>query len=242
MHTSYHGGVASDVAATMLVELCSEGRFGCGDLTTQLQLASTECRNWMKENGIGKRYGYPRPFTKGRVGKDKKMDFPTISTRFKAMHVKMMTIWISHVVLEDVTDNYKLLRASCAGAFVHMQMVFDNGGVLLSDSEVAEAQRLGRFFLMSYQVLANRAADLHEPLYKMRPKYHSLDHIVRELVNKENPRFFMCFGDEDLMGKIARVAFKTHPSNISRATLMRYVGFLEERWDAMSATRATTPC
>ena len=58
-----------------------------------------------------------------------------------------------------------------------------------------------------------------------------VDHIVEDLSKtRENPRFMWNFADEDLMGRIVRLARRQHRSVCVDRTLKLYIMMLRRRW------------
>ena len=58
---------------------------------------------------------------------------------------------------------------------------------------------------------------------------HIIDDLRKERVN---PRFNHCFCDEDVVGRIARIAGVTHRNSMNRRTLDRYLCKIHACWDA----------
>ena len=238
MHNVYHGGCGSDLAASVIIECCLENNFGAGDLATQLRRAHFAHCSWLKQTGWAASNGSPKQFTRGRFNYTRNKDQATMTTRYKAAHVKTVCIWLHVVAAANVDSEYKRLRAACCYALSTWITLLDSAPLLLSDAQVTEAQRLGYLFLRSYQRLAAESLILGKTLYKIRPKFHAFEHTIENLANKENPRYFSCFLDEDLMGKVARVAGKCHPFTMMERCLTRKAEMLDERWTAKAKSMA----
>ena len=60
--------------------------------------------------------------------------------------------------------------------------------------------------------------------FPLRPKAHMLDHLVRQKIALwGTPRNFWCYGDEDFVGAIKRIAMQTkHPKSMERVLLAKY--------------------
>ena len=187
MHNCDHGGVGSDLAATYIVEACSAGHFGAGLFKSQLHTAYHAFCGFMRTSGLAAEYGLPKKCTPGRLNRDREKDYPSLSTRFKAMHVKCVCVWVANVCLDHVNTPYERLVATCCLSFGRWFQLFDNAAILLTDGEVTEAQRLGKRYLASYQTLANMAIDRGRALYNIRPNIHAVDHMIRNLTKKEKP-------------------------------------------------------
>ena len=81
--------------------------------------------------------------------------------------------------------------------------------------------------LSSLRILMRRglAAPLHaaQP-FPLRPKGHMLDHLVNDKVPLwGSPKGFWCYGDEDFVGVIKRIAMQTkHPKTMEQILLQKY--------------------
>ena len=60
------------------------------------------------------------------------------------------------------------------------------------------------------------------------PKLHQLHHIILDVIDDQNnPRFFHCFGDEDMVGIMLKLAKSCHASTVVRNCVDKYtVGLL----------------
>ena len=38
--------------------------------------------------------------------------------------------------------------------------------------------------------------------FKVVPKFHFLDHIIEDIVSRENPTWFHCYMEEDFLGRL----------------------------------------
>ena len=122
------------------------------------------------------------------------------------------------------------LAATCLWALDSWIQITDSSGMILSEAQAEECMRLGRIHLKSDVSLAKTAFDAHVLRWKVRPKLHYLDHWFRAQVNLLNPRIFQCYGEEDLMGRVARLAAQVHRNVVGHRTLMRYCLLLSCRW------------
>ena len=105
-------------------------------------------------------------------------------------------------------------------------------GVLLSDDEIARARQHGQTYLLCWQKLSYHAIEAGIPCYRLRPKMHYVAHIMDQLSSKENPRTLSNFLNEDLMGRIVKMAKRQHRLTMVRRTSELYVLSLQFRWRA----------
>ena len=89
----------------------------------------------------------------------------------------------------------------------------------------------GELFLMSYQALHEGALTQNRAAYKLRPKLHYAWHMFDTLRRtRENPRRQDLFDSEDFIGKLKRIASKTHRRTAPLRTVQRMIVFLSHRW------------
>ena len=138
--------------------------------------------------------------------------------------------------MADLTARYvgKGLRSNLrAVAFWGMATfiaTLDAASRWLEQTEIELAQRAGNLCINAYLTLANMALESGQCLYVIRPKVHYMVHHVDDLSNSWNPRFWMTFQDEDMMGKLARLGRKCHRVTMPLRFLQRYALFMARRW------------
>ena len=120
--------------------------------------------------------------------------------------------------------------ASCLYSLVSWIQCLDKADMILTLEEVRLCQKLGRRFLRGVVKLAAVAIRSHVLRWKIRPKLHYLDHTMRELRNRLNPRFFQCFLEEDHIGRVSRLAAQVHRRQVGPRTLERYFLLLARRF------------
>ena len=99
-----------------------------------------------------------------------------------------------------------------------------NGGLFLTPGERNTALSTGRLFLSSYLRLCNEALENEELLFKMRPKYHYLEHLLDQLAVPgdavRNPAAAATFMDEDwvkqAVGLQRKLSHRTGAHNVLR--------------------------
>lgn len=113
--------------------------------------------------------------------------------------------------------------------------------MVLPDDVALRAQKLGYFFLRTYQRLAEMANSVGRKSYHMRPKFHELDHVMASLTQmKLNPMRLDCFGDEDFMGKLKKMGAHVHSGNVMHRLQQRYLFYLWIRWRKAARATAST--
>ncbi len=154
---------------------------------------------------------------------------PDLSGEVKASAVKVLLRFLAEVAL-DVWRQEALqpLRALACGALALFTHTLDHSPAVMTEGDIVAASDAAEIFLRAYQHLAAGALrDVH-PLWRLRPKFHYFTEAVKRMRRtRENPLHCMCFMEEDFMGKIKRIACKTHRGNQSMRTLQRYQWLLQ---------------
>ena len=235
MHT-IHLGIAKDLCAQVMADLCRLGYEGDGPLAQQLR------RLWIRFRLYCSRHSIPysrRKFSPKIIGISDTggLEFPELNSRTKAAHVKPIISFLAYRCKKILAPKFKKaedrnseLRAwACFGLadFLH---TLDNAGTLLTEAEVAKARISGRIYLLSWQSLAHAACAQGLCAYKCRPKGHYFDHLLQQLDTLENPKGLSNFLSEDFIGKIVRLAKQQHRISCVRRTVELYSMALRHRW------------
>ena len=126
-------------------------------------------------------------------------------------------------------------QAHVRADMLHYLMVWirtlDEADMFLTHEEAVRAQDAGRANLLCYQALAEDAAAANKSLWKLRPKMHYVAHTIEMLTETyENPATLDLFSWEDFVGKVKRVAAKTHRATASLRVVQRWMLLLTTRW------------
>ena len=110
-------------------------------------------------------------------------------------------------------------------------------GVFLSNAEIERARRSSQNYLLCWQAMSHHSIEEGTPFYRVRPKGHYIAHVIAQLSTKENPRIFSNFLNEDLMGRIVKLAKKQHRLTMVMRTLELYALSLQFRWAESAGER-----
>ena len=104
-------------------------------------------------------------------------------------------------------------------------------GRFLDPYAATSMQQDGFGFLAAYAACHKWALEKDLPHFLMKPKYHAFVHMVYDLQKLENPKYFHCFGDEDYMGVIAKIAKgchrKVYPTRAMQRLVVRIIADFE---------------
>jgi hypothetical protein len=227
-----HGG---DAVCSALRDVLDWGvLYGAGP-DEAIQHLGLEFRVWCRCNKIT----FPRgTFSAGSFNlNDAAKVYPHMHSRVKAAHVRVMIPFIAEKVLELHPPTFEgKLVGTMIWALADFCQCLDRAGKWLSDDETKRALSSGTLYLTSYQALAAANLIRRRCNYKVRPKLHYFAHqILRQIeTSRLNPRHLHCFGDEDFIGRIARLAKLTSGQTTSLRTLQRYLLYIALRWEHLS--------
>ena len=232
MHDLYLG-VAATAIACGLVELlefkCVANADGApfADARTTLRAMKADLVRWCKAE---KRRCPPTSFTMATLGRSSQTSFPELSSKFKAAHVKTMIPWMADLTarLTDMSSVRSQTRATLFWSLAKFISITDCADRFLSDQEYADVQRTGNSFLTAYVRLAQMAHASGQCLWAVKPKLHYMCHHFEDA--RINPRYLHCFGDEDFVGKMARIGRACSRQTMSLRILQRYFMFVAMRW------------
>ena len=114
------------------------------------------------------------------------------------------------------------LRCGLIGGLACMESLLWLHGRWFSPNASAEFERAYLCYRSAINQLAEHACSHGRLRYHMRPKIHMLGHIAYHFLPR-NPRYFMCFLDEDFIARVKSVASVSHPLHTSRLAMLRYI-------------------
>ena len=102
--------------------------------------------------------------------------------------------------------------------------LLQTAGIFLSPMEDEQRKTIGKYFLQLYVRLARKALDDGQRLFRVRPKFHLLLHLLEDKrPSKQNPAHCSCWMDEDYIKKVMRVKKLTHRRTAALRCLQRWL-------------------
>jgi hypothetical protein len=225
LHDIWLGTARDDVAAS-ITDMLEADELPGTDTTNKLNTLWGACKVYCQNNKLSKPRG---GFSVGQIGRYSKKKVPELSSKFKAMQVKVICKFLADYTfrLDDGSSKHKGMRSMVFWALTNMIHIFDvakrAGRPLLNADEIAEAAYSGRTYLLCYQWLSVESLTLQTHNFRMRPKRHFVDHMVRKLHWGLNPGEVTCDDDETFMGVVKRFGSSTHGLSAMRRILDRYL-------------------
>jgi len=189
-----------------------------------LAQAFTDFRFYCREHNI---HSSQSRFKSTMLGMSTLQDWPILKS--KGHNCAMVSLWLAERCRTRARDEYSLQRASMMYGFAMLWHLFKNGSLVLTADEVKQLGDARVCTLGCYHYLSHAAASrtpTPEFRFPMKPKFHKLDHLCRLAMSTcINPGWMWGFSDEDLVGKVAKLAGATHASTMQNRTAERWLTF-----------------
>ena len=121
-------------------------------------------------------------------------------------------------------------QANCTCVISEWHYCGKHFGCCLGREERARMWKASRIFLVTYSALAATATSEGRPAYNCTYKLHAYAHMVDEVWDLGlNPKYFHCFADEDMVGRVAAVCKLVHRSTYAITTMERFRGMIIQK-------------
>ena len=229
-------GVGRWAVASAQLSLCGRGHFGPPPLEDQLSRAWVSFRSWRRLHSV---QCTVKRFTRSRLGVSS-TDFPESSS--KAWNTRVLVAWLSEqcAVARDVAGNdHNRMLALCMHSmhswFCSMEACKH---VFFEDADKRTFLLSGRQMLAAYHWLAADSLAQGVLRWPLRPKHHAVFHLLKSVaLDARNPKRFGTIMDEDLLGKVVKVAAKCHRRTVAEGVVFRYIVNLARRWRGLQEPR-----
>jgi len=123
----------------------------------------------------------------------------------------------------DGTEGDRLIIALCQ-MLVRFYNILDSQSQFLDPAAKAEIPTLGQKFAEVYTRLSKQALIDGLRLWKMHPKLHLWEHLTEhQAIQFGNPRYYWCYADEDLVGRMVEVARSVHPKTLAISVIFKWL-------------------
>ena len=94
----------------------------------------------------------------------------------------------------------------------------------MSDADSERLEQARYVSLTAYKALCGESLRLGRNYYPMKPKCHIFDHAMRDAFrHRLSPTSHWCFADEDFIGRVKKMAMKTHLKSLALRVLQRWL-------------------
>ena len=226
-----HLGTAQHTAGNVLCELA---RAHSDPMDLALEKLWLDFKSWLQRNKLKASVAQ---FSKSTLSLDDSiMLFPLL--KIKAACCEKVVLWLAEFTSHDSATYHLRIRHMTVWALADFFKGMKEHGRFLDDDAVARMSRAGTMFLSGYQYLSTEACRAGVPRWNIVPKFHYFAHTVDDLHERRiNPRVFWCFGDEDFVGRVAKIVSRTHRSKLSGRGIERYLSHLHMMWIGVDLDR-----
>lgn len=207
-------GVSRDIIGSVLKIILTDGIvFQAPNLPIRLLLASASLRQFAKQKKLPLRL---KKLTKAKLSW-KSRQYPSLASSGYESYVVML--W-----LESLLSNHAEIYAGMATLVWtsnHAISLMYSAGLFLTPSEKENLTVLGNTFLSLYVSLAKNAMDANKLLWRIRPKFHLMNHLF---VSHRwvNPAAYSTWMDEDYLKKVGKTLNLTSIRNAQKRLLQRW--------------------
>ena len=199
---------------------------GPGSRERKLEHGYNQYRAYCKTNGIKV---HCTTWTPEKLNKKAATTYPFMKS--KANECKKMVAFVTRLCIANNTgSDHDKWRASAAWALSGYYSMLGDNGRYLSDASLRQLQHYVHVFLTCYYALAAEAQGLGAHAWHVVPKFHMFEHIADTVAPQVNPKHATCYGDEDVVGHVAKTGRKCHRSAVCHNLLQRWRLVCAWRW------------
>ena len=136
-------------------------------------------------------------------------------------HLSTFALYLA-TTYDDGSDHDRRMIAVCQ-LLDRFYQIIDKEGQLLSDAAKAEMSELGTNLCVLYAQLSSDALRQGAKRWTFSPTHHLFQHLCEwQGPENSNPGFTWIYLDEDLVGKLIKVAHSCHPSTMPETALFKW--------------------
>ena len=207
-------GVSRDIIGSVLKIILTDGVIFRGpNLPIKLLLATESLRVFAKQRKLPLRL---RKLTKSKLSW-KSRQYPSLASSGYDAYVIML--WIESI-LSNHAEIYPEM-ATLVWTSNHAISLMYSAGLFLTQNEKENLKVLGNAFLSLYVSLAKGAMDSNKLLWRIRPKFHMMNHLF---VSHRgiNPAAYSTWMDEDYLKKVGKTLNLTSIRTAQKRFLQRW--------------------
>ena len=222
-------GVASHIIANVIwILVVLRGCLGGRNFGERIKLANDHLKAWQKRMQCKNRLR--GTLTQERVRQSG--DWPKF--KGKAAETRHMARYALYMIQEfgrmDSLDDFTRLHDQlAAGVCQHLVSFYDllySQSQHVSPAAKIEFERIGMELGAMYSRLATMTFERGQRLWKLSPKLHlfcHLCHLCLHQIVMGNPRYYWCYGDEDLVRILFGISGSVHPKTLAASVLCKWL-------------------
>ena len=228
---AFHLGVLRTFVASMLIGLCHREAWAGGDLQGKLASAFWDFKLWLK----AKRKTVAVAGFQSCVAKT--WEYPEISC--KGADTGLVLGWLASICEAGLLQLSEWHMSAGTAAISADRCVREMAahGIFLPSSACERVSYLLRAFVQCHAWLRQQAHMQGLLLFPQKPKFHLIMHVeldARDAAARGivllNPWTVATWMNEDAIGRLSRIARRTHPRTAAAESLRRHLLFLRSVW------------
>ena len=233
LHTLDQGISSHIVANCIWYFAIIVGVFGGTNQKERIQRCYEDLKSWYRKPENRKLYKVVGKLTVERVkasGDWPKLKAKAAATRHLAAYaLSLATRFGRCESLDDFTRLHDQLVIGVAQLLVEFYEIISVESMYLSAAAKARLPQLGNDLAKLYARLSTIAFEKLQidptwRLWKLSPKLHLFLHLCCEqTIEWGNPRFWWCYGDEDMIGLMIGIAESVHPTTLAASVLAKWL-------------------
>ena len=225
LHTMDQGISSHIVANVMWYFATIRNVFGGRNMEEKISNLNANLISWYRDTKAKVRVQGPLTVDRVRTsGEWPKLKCKAAATRHLASYVLHLVIVHGAKTVDDPWHGHDQLTLGVCQLLVRMYEIINSESMFLGAAAKTEVPKIGRQLAMMYQQLSIYAFGAGLRLWKFTPKLHLFLHLVEDQAPTfGNPRYWWCYGDEDLVGRLITVAEDLHPRTLTLCILFKWL-------------------
>ena len=227
-------GIYQVTHASAIVELVAEDVWPGANVRDRFTAAHHDYAAWCRRAGC-------QPAPRFKAEQFRSGDYVCLSQIMcKGVATKHMLFWLYEVTTRPAVcaTPHGALRAALFANFSMCEIVMFRNGRFLPAGELALLQQSAEAGLACYNALSIEAGVGNAKTWHIIPKIHMVTHLFYDQACQANPRATIEYPDEDMVGRVKRIACRCHGRTICTMCLRRYVILIGTRcWSRLQELR-----
>ena len=218
----WHLGVCRDLIGSACRLMLDAGVWGDGSIETKLQNATADLKSFAASHKLPLKL---KKLSKSKLAMNKNKYPELKSSGYDSYVVLRWLLGVCENRAALIPDRIK----TCLWAGNHVMSVLTDAEHFLTASERQNRTVVGYLFLTSYMSLAHEEVQRGRLLFRIRPKYHLLQHICMN-PSSINAGKYATWMDEDGLKKLMRIMRRTDSRTAEHRVLQRWLLSLYSVW------------
>ena len=220
-------GIGSHIIGNILwILIAIRAVHGGHNFAERVRLGNIHLKNWYKETKCKSRLQGPlTPERLRPTGDWPKLRAKAAQTRHMAAYaLYMMGEFGQFHSVDDYTRLHDELALGVCQLLVRFYELLNNSSQHFGDVAINEFHNIGNQLTSMYSQLATMAFNRGQRFWKLSPKFHQfIEMCLYQVVSMGNPRYYWCYGDEDLVRILIGISESVHPNTLASSVLCKWL-------------------